>query len=188
MKRCTHCHQPKPSSAFSRNARAHDGLQSWCKACVSDYHRSHPRKKQAYRPEAHRAYYQRNRERVRWQNTLKKYGVTAAEYDVLFAFQHGACAICFHQPPAGKKPLGVDHDHGTGKVRGLLCGPCNSAIGLLGDDVGRILMAAAYVQHHGATADRVEMAAWVTSDRPDVGRHAAQSAMPTLFDGEDRSP
>lgn len=59
------------------------------------------------------------------------YGITPEQYAELFRKQNGMCAIC-HQPPRGKmKSLSVDHDHNTGKVRGLLCITCNRAVGYL---------------------------------------------------------
>lgn len=64
---------------------------------------------------------------------LRQYGLTAEDYDALLERQNGVCAICF-KPPKGKSRLSVDHDHVTGRVRGLLCGPCNCSIGLLNED------------------------------------------------------
>ncbi|MFJ4953210.1 endonuclease VII domain-containing protein [Streptomyces sp. NPDC088760] len=59
------------------------------------------------------------------QHHLKRnYGLTEAERDALIASQHGLCAICLAAPPAH-----VDHCHKTGRVRGVLCFNCNSAIG-----------------------------------------------------------
>lgn len=45
--------------------------------------------------------------------------------------------------------LAIDHDHETGEVRGLLCSACNTSIGLLGDDLGRIEAAALYLESFG---------------------------------------
>lgn len=59
--------------------------------------------------------------------------------------QNYACAICHRELPELEHGLVVDHDHVTGKVRALLCGNCNTALGLLGDDVARIQRAAEYV-------------------------------------------
>lgn len=57
----------------------------------------------------------------------KTYGLTRGEYDRLYAFQGGCCAIC--RRATGKtRRLAVDHDHETGAVRGLLCGPCNKTV------------------------------------------------------------
>lgn len=50
-------------------------------------------------------------------------GVTDAEYQALLTLQGGGCAIC-HRPPKTRR-LHVDHDHATGRVRGLLCHRCN---------------------------------------------------------------
>lgn len=56
------------------------------------------------------------------------YGIDAAEYDRVLAVQDGRCAICLTRPRTRR--LAVDHDHETGKIRGLLCTRCNH--GLLG--------------------------------------------------------
>jgi uncharacterized CHY-type Zn-finger protein len=59
--------------------------------------------------------------------------------------QNYTCAICHRALDELEHGLVVDHDHVTGKVRALLCGNCNTALGLLGDDVARIQRAAEYV-------------------------------------------
>ena len=70
------------------------------------------------------------RARGRRSNVRQKYGLTDAQYDALLAEYGYACAICF-----GYDVLCVDHCHETGKVRGILCGRCNSGIGFLRDSV-----------------------------------------------------
>lgn len=59
----------------------------------------------------------------------------------MLAAQQGRCAICGREPRSGKH-LHVDHDHDTGRVRGLLCFSCNAAIGQLHHDVDRVMRAA----------------------------------------------
>ena len=65
-----------------------------------------------------------------------KYGITIEDYDRMLEDQGGRCAICRTNDPGGSgSRFAVDHDHKTGKVRGLLCTNCNTGIGLLQDDV-----------------------------------------------------
>ena len=59
----------------------------------------------------------------------RKFGLTPEQYEEMVAAQHGGCAICGRVPEAGKT-FHVDHDHESGAVRGLLCQPCNHALGL----------------------------------------------------------
>ena len=58
----------------------------------------------------------------------------------------GVCCIC--EGNRTKRALVVDHDHKSGKIRGLLCGSCNSAIGMLGDDAGLVTRALKYLEIH----------------------------------------
>ena len=71
----------------------------------------------------------------------KRYGLTLNDLNKMITDQRGVCAIC-RQPEiavdhrAGKiKELAIDHNHTTGKIRGLLCSRCNTAIGLLRDSI-----------------------------------------------------
>ncbi|MFC7217888.1 endonuclease VII domain-containing protein [Streptomyces polyrhachis] len=70
-----------------------------------------------------------------------KYGITVAEREGLIAAQGGVCVIC---PSA--RPEHVDHDHGTGRVRGVLCFGCDAALGQFKDRPDAIGRAAAYVE------------------------------------------
>jgi ribosomal protein L37AE/L43A len=73
-------------------------------------------------------------------------GATLAEYEELLAAQDGRCAICKRMEPNGQhKRWCVDHDHKTGRKRGLLCINCNSAIGLMNDDPALLLAAIEYL-------------------------------------------
>jgi hypothetical protein len=75
--------------------------------------------------------------------TLERYGLTPATYEALRTTQGGVCAICQQAP---KRLLHVDHCHTSGKVRGLLCGPCNRALGLLNDNAKTLRAAASYLE------------------------------------------
>lgn len=83
------------------------------------------------------------------ETQLKRYGLTVETYDAMLASQHGACAICGSTDPKGRKGspfFVVDHDHATGAVRGLLCAPCNSGLGLLMDSTEILEKALAYLR------------------------------------------
>lgn len=78
---------------------------------------------------------------------MYKYGLTLEQYDKMLEEQNYVCAICQGLP--GAKGFHVDHSARNGKVRGLLCGRCNSGIGML-QHAPRILAAAiVYLESHG---------------------------------------
>lgn len=148
---CTKCGGTFAATEFyaaKRNVRR-AGRHSWCKTCVrADLKRR--REQQDARARAASAAANRlNQRRVR----LARYGLTIEGYERLFAEQGGACAICrkpevVRQPRrvTGAEPLAVDHCHRSGKVRGLLCMKCNTAIGKLNDDPALLRSAAAYLE------------------------------------------
>lgn len=72
---------------------------------------------------------------------MRSYGLTEAEREEMVSSQMGICSICLRRPA-----VHVDHCHETGKVRGVLCFNCNSAIGKLGDDPDTVRRAAAYLE------------------------------------------
>lgn len=87
-------------------------------------------------------------EHLRWKREdamRRAYGLSSAEYEAMVEAQHGLCAICkgAHRGPGVR--LHVDHDHDTGRVRGLLCAPCNTFIGLADHSVDRLRDAIAYL-------------------------------------------
>lgn len=80
-------------------------------------------------------------QRRRWDRQ-HKYGLSPAMFNRIFERQEGCCAIC--ERPL-EDTIEVDHCHSTGQIRGLLCPPCNKAIGLLDDDPIRAFRAADYL-------------------------------------------
>lgn len=93
--------------------------------------------------------------RLAW-NLRKNYGLTVEEYEALLDEQGGLCAIC-QRPERAQRAgrtmrLPVDHDHTTGRIRGLLCHSCNRAIGLLQDDPALLVRAADYLLRQHAPA------------------------------------
>jgi hypothetical protein len=72
-------------------------------------------------------------------------GLTANAVDELIALQDGACAICARRPKR-LASLHVDHDHGTGEIRGVLCSTCNQGLGHFKEDPQLLEAAAAYLR------------------------------------------
>jgi Recombination endonuclease VII len=104
------------------------------KEALRVYKRNYQRIYTKRHPDRVRAAYVRHR--ARWYSLerdrqyKKRYGITLADYDQMLRTQGGRCAIC-RSDTAGKKGqhFAVDHDHATGRVRGLLCIKCNARLG-----------------------------------------------------------
>lgn len=80
---------------------------------------------------------------------LKTYGLTEEKYQEILAAQGGICALCSKDDPdaVGRK-LHIDHDHQTGRVRGLLCSMHNTGLGKLGDSIEGLLRAIEYLRRN----------------------------------------
>jgi hypothetical protein len=151
IKACRTCRQGKSPSEFGRESRRPDGLRTQCKRCEAEYLRQY-RKTDGYRrcqarfrsSDHHRNYLKVAK---RGNNLRYKYRITEEQYDLLLSEQGGACAICQSTNPGGRHRTHfmVDHDHGTGQVRGLLCQKCNAGLGALGDDIDGLMRAVAYL-------------------------------------------
>jgi hypothetical protein len=76
----------------------------------------------------------------------RKYGLTMKEHDRLFNESNGCCNICNKPQSELNVKLSVDHNHITGKIRGLLCNNCNLGISLLQDDPNILLEAILYLK------------------------------------------
>lgn len=101
----------------------------------------------AAHPDKIKEYTQRHQPRA-WELWIKRnYGLSVDDYQKLVEEQHEVCAICKTFTSTKKCPrLCVDHDHVTKKVRRLLCGTCNSAIGLMKESPVILRAAAAYLE------------------------------------------
>jgi len=98
--------------------------------------------------EAEKRYVRKNWDKnapLREKHLLWRYGITPEQYNELFEKQKGLCAICGKEQEAR---LHVDHCHNTKVVRGLLCGNCNRALGLMKDNIEFLLKAVNYLQDH----------------------------------------
>ena len=91
------------------------------------------------------------------RGNLAKYGITPEDRQAFFDRQGGICPICLDVLKAGRKGMQVDHDHTRGRVRGLLCQPCNI---LLGDfrEVAQYFRAAVVYLQKGPLKDLPEVA------------------------------
>lgn len=101
----------------------------------------------AYNPEVRKRSYEKMKDRAltysKWYSLKRKFNLTQEEYQQLEQKQNYKCAIC-----SGKcsRSLAVDHDHSTGKIRGLLCSGCNRGIGYLKDDISILKKAIDYLE------------------------------------------
>ena len=139
---CTMCKQDLPITEYYTSKTQKSGYWPSCKTCTLASKKA-SRERHPTTFEQRKAYVQKYKSRhpdrvkasYRKQSLRKNFGITPEEYDSLLLTQNGVCAAC-HEPP-GKKMLAVDHCHTKGHVRGLLCGNCNTAAGLLKEDRSR---------------------------------------------------
>lgn len=88
--------------------------------------------------------YKKLRARLKKKYRLKKFVMTMASYELLLKEQNCVCAICSKKDE--NKMLAVDHNHKTGKVRGLLCSGCNLGIGNFKENTSSLKNAIWYIQ------------------------------------------
>lgn len=132
-KQCTKCMQTKSLSLFGRHSRR-GTRDSWCKACRREKSLA-----------THRADRIVGIDRARRNRLKKKFGLSVEQYESLLLSQGGVCAIC-REPCSSGNRLAVDHDHTTGKVRGLLCAQCNQALGKLQESPALLRAAVTYLE------------------------------------------
>jgi hypothetical protein len=151
LRLCVECKQCFPETQFHRHNKT-----VFTGQCVACYNKNATLYWAASRPK-------RERQASRQHETkLKKYGLTAPQYDALLQQQKGVC-MCCKQPEtrvpfyrwgrcAIDKPqrLSVDHCHKTGVVRGLLCDKCNRLTGALEYYMDRVMPVLQYLQRKGA--------------------------------------
>ena len=141
---------------FIKHTRNHARCSSVCvKAWAVEYNRK-------YNQEYKRRHYVEvrkmrrkpiNRRMAFWANIKRTYKLTEEQYRKILDEQDGRCGVCGktivcptdYVGGDGKKKAYLDHDHETGEVRGLLCKPCNLALGVLGDNAGGVRRALEYL-------------------------------------------
>lgn len=139
VKRCNRCDTYKPVGEFSKRRDASVGRVAHCRTCMAT----------AWSASDHAR---------RTQSKRRQFGLSYDEYLSMCIAQGNKCRIC-DKPESevhstGRiRELAIDHDHRTGKVRGLLCGKCNRAIGLMLDSPEILRAAASYLE-----STRIEIA------------------------------
>jgi hypothetical protein len=147
---CKSCGERLPATDefFSRYPSGkHRGT---CKACRAAEERRRLGRDPAKRKASTNAWRAANREKMNAAQARaklrRKYGLTSETWAARLITQGGGCAICAVEQGGGRHgKFHVDHCHVTGRVRGLLCHNCNTAIGLFADDANRLQRAAEYV-------------------------------------------
>lgn len=150
MKRCTKCGEVKAETEFPKASTGKGGLSARCKTCQNAYINEWRRTQQPRLSARNKEIKATDPRRFRTYWLKNRFGITAEEYDAMFQAQGGVCAIC-KQPETrnlgkGIVNMGVDHDHRTGAVRGLLCHRCNTIMGMLEDDPTLLAKMIAYLE------------------------------------------
>lgn len=172
MKICTKCKIEKPSSEFHADAKSKDRLYFYCKDCRREYNREWDLKNPGRRAELDRINAAKNPEQYRarrrrdsknygirnpdklFASSLRRFGLAVEAYQQLLKAQNGVCAICQKLCTIYSR-LSVDHDHATGKVRGLLCQACNTSIARMDESPVTLRRAAEYLEKTSCVADEI---------------------------------
>lgn len=132
----THPEQKRESVLRDRKVHAER-----CKATAQEYRDSHREQTRAQ----DRKWTEAHREQRQISELKRNYGLTTEEAEqILVKRRAGVCEICGEN--RSKRALGVDHDHTTGEVRGVLCGKCNLALGYMEDNPAWLRKLADYVE------------------------------------------
>ena len=89
----------------------------------------------------------KNTTKIKKNQLWQKFKITLEDWEQMYSNQGGVCSICGKKCRTGKD-LSVDHNHETGKVRSLLCGSCNTGLGMFQDNSKLLIMAAKYLIDH----------------------------------------
>lgn len=148
--KCKRCGELRRYSGFYKAPDCKDGRRPVCKICIREQQKETYARNRKNRQQKQREWGAANRDYQRENNLRKKYNIGVVEYEQMFVSQGGKCGVCglpeIVCDKAGKlKRLAVDHNHETGKIRGLLCQKCNQALGLLDENPVIIRSLADYI-------------------------------------------
>ena len=155
---CKTCGESKPESSFGTyTSRGHTYHRVHCKDCrnkeASEARDDRTRwlEREQYRRKVEEDK-QGTSDYYRDWHLRKKYGITLDEFNQLSEAQGNKCCICSEENKVHQN-LVVDHNHATGEVRGLICSPCNSALGLAKDSVKVLEAMIEYLNSRGSYGD-----------------------------------
>ena len=148
---CRFCKIEKPIDDFWKNKRLRGGRYHECKKCAYEKHCENLRKRleidPLYSSKRQQAWERKGRNRLR-KRLRDVYKISLDDYDAMLLDQGHVCAICnldFDE----NRDAAVDHDHETGRVRGIVHTRCNAAIAFLKESPSLCRMAAIYLEKHG---------------------------------------
>lgn len=165
-KTCTLCNVQKSFENFNKQPNSKNGLNARCKDCVKvvkqNYYKENKEKVKAKSSKwfqknkekhaiATKKWVEKNREKTKGYGKtyrLKKFGLDFIEYTKMLDEQEQSCYICRTHATSFVNSLAVDHCHSSGKVRKLLCHPCNAGLGLFRDSPELLIKAAEYLKEH----------------------------------------
>lgn len=146
MKKCYKCNETKTLPEFYRHKGMTDGHLNICRVCTISKSAVNQKKNPDKTRKDKRDLKRKHSEQYYRVRLLKEYNLTPEAYTELLLKQACACAVCFVPTSELTYKLYVDHDHVTGKVRGLLCQKCNSGIGMLQDTLTVVESAVEYLK------------------------------------------
>lgn len=132
LKLCSKCNREYPATEeyFYEHSGMKDGLYSSCKSCYKKYNKKWQKENKERYYKISKEWRKNNPEKIK-NNALKfYYGITLEDYNQLLKEQNYVCKICGEIDKNGND-LSVDHNHKTGKIRGLLCMKCNISLGII---------------------------------------------------------
>lgn len=140
MLSCTKCQQLKLPEEMSKDKGRRNGLSSWCKDCrkisTRNWGVKHPERKDAQNSYKKETYRENPPDYLKSRGWMLKhrYGISLSDFENILKQQDNSCAICKRSAEDTTYHFHVDHCHATGKVRGLLCAPCNVYLGYTKDN------------------------------------------------------
>ena len=157
-KYCSGCNTTKEITQFHIDNSEKDGHRFQCKVCRNAKQREYAKNnkdvikiRNAAKAEQRKVYYQSDKgiESSRRSHLKRKYDITLEEYNKLLKQQNNKCKICNSEETCQRNNfLSVDHEHSTGRIRGLLCNNCNRALGLFQDSMDVLHNAIMYLQNN----------------------------------------